>query len=90
MALSPAPVDWGLVVTARDMRDRPDVVTMALAFGLCSDCRSPFADRHHSPDYRMDRSPYDIPGHKFVDMSDALAAVKAAGGPDAVLAAVPS
>ena len=83
-------MDWLLVSVARDMKDRGDVVALALMFDLCASCRSGFSDRHHSPGYKMDRSPYDVPGHKFLPMSSVLSAVKAAGGPDAVLAAVAS
>jgi len=70
-------MDWFLVSMARLVADRPDVVARRLKFDLCADCDMDRDDRHHSPGYRMDRSPYDIPGHAFVSMADVLALVSA-------------
>lgn len=49
---------------------RPDVTALRIRYDLCDLCTAPRGDRHHSPGYRMDRSPYDIPGHAFVDPLD--------------------
>ena len=38
-----------------------------IRFDLCASCTMPRSDRHHRSGYRMHRSPYDIPGHPFMD-----------------------
>jgi len=37
----------------------------AIRYDLCEACTMPRRDRHHEPGYRMERTPYDIPGHPF-------------------------
>jgi len=43
-----------------------DPAAVARRHDLCWSCKMPRTDRHHDADYRMHRSPYDIPGHVFV------------------------
>jgi hypothetical protein len=54
----------------RPRMTRPDVTALRLRYDLCDSCTMKRSDRHHLPGYRMDRSPYDIPGHRFVDPRD--------------------
>jgi hypothetical protein len=58
---------------------RLETLNRRVRFDLCDDCDAPRGDRHHLPGYVMDRSPYDIPGHAFVDPSPALSALVADG-----------
>lgn len=37
-----------------------------IKYDLCEACRMPRQDRHHSANYKMDHSAYDIPRHEFV------------------------
>ena len=68
----------GALTTCAACKDYVDVVTRHaidvaarnVKYDLCDRCTMPRKDRHHLPGYRMDRSPYDIPGHAFVAPGD--------------------
>lgn len=40
---------------------------MTRTYHRCVACTMPREDRHHDPAYRMDRVPWDIPRHPYVD-----------------------
>ena len=44
----------------------PGTTARRIKYDLCDACDMPRRDRHHDAGYRMHRTPYDIPGHKFV------------------------
>lgn len=52
---------------------RPDVTARRIKYDLCDACDMPRADAHHSPTYKMHRSAYDIPAHRFVQPTMTLA-----------------
>lgn len=37
-----------------------------IKYDLCDKCDMPRKDRHHAVGFKMQRTAYDIPGHKFV------------------------
>lgn len=51
---------------------------------LCLACGAAPDDRHHQPGYRMERSPYDIPGHEYIappEMDDPDEGAEESGDP---------
>ena len=48
------------------MTNQEATTARRIKYDLCDKCDMARKDRHHEPSFKMQRTPYDIPGHKFV------------------------